>query len=49
MCKVVIAIALVCNADGIAGMAQLMDVQEYNEILLQLIVSISLLLWLCTI
>lgn len=46
MCKVVIVIVLVCNADG---MAQLMDAQEYNEILLQIIVSISLLLWLCTI
>ena len=46
MCKVVTVIVLVTNADG---MAQLMDVQEYDEILLQLIVSISLLLWLHTV
>lgn len=46
MCKEVTVIVLVCNADGLA---QLMDVQEYDEIQLQIIVTISLLLWLHTI
>jgi len=45
MCKLVTVLVLVFNADRLS---QLMDVQEYDEILLQLIVSVSLSLWLHT-
>lgn len=43
MFKAEIVIVLLCSADGLTHSA---CVQEYYEVLLQLIVSTSLLLWL---